>query len=37
MSDAAVVTMVVAMVLIWGSLGLSVGHAVRTHRRKRKG
>jgi hypothetical protein len=35
MDGAAVATMLVGMVIIWGGLAASVIHAVRSHRRGR--
>lgn len=34
MSTAAIITMVIGMLIIWGSLAASVVHAVRVHRRR---
>ena len=35
MDGAAVITMLVGMVVIWGALAASIIHAVRTHRKRR--
>lgn len=37
MSQGAVVTLIVGLLLVWGGLAASIGWAVHVHRRNREG